>query len=100
MARGTGPTKNTFVLPHFSNEAGNTAELLLILKNRGVPIFRRALMAFLLLAGFAAAQEHVSFPTQDGGLSTPMCMDERSASSCWLMEGGSTNKVGRDRRGC
>jgi alpha/beta superfamily hydrolase len=28
----------------------------------------RALLASLLLAGFAAAQEHVTFPTQDGGI--------------------------------
>src|SRR6266852_9008900 len=28
----------------------------------------RALLACLLLAGLAAAQEHVSFPSQDGGV--------------------------------
>src|SRR6267378_2353913 len=28
----------------------------------------RALLATLLLPGFAAAQQHVSFPTQDGGV--------------------------------
>ncbi len=28
----------------------------------------RALLATLLVPGFAAAQEHVSFPTQDGGV--------------------------------
>src|ERR1700674_55016 len=32
-----------------------------------MPVFR-AVMAALIVAGFAAAQEHVSFPTPDGGL--------------------------------
>jgi pimeloyl-ACP methyl ester carboxylesterase len=34
----------------------------------GAPSFFRVLAAALFLTGIAAAQEHVSFPTQDGGL--------------------------------
>jgi len=37
------------------------------LYNSGMIVFR-ALLATLLLARFAAAQEHVSFPTEDGGV--------------------------------
>ncbi len=40
-----------------------------------------------MAAGFVVAQEHISFPTQDGGVSTPMCTGEASAPLCWHMEG-------------
>jgi hypothetical protein len=50
----------------------------------GVPLIR-AIMAALVLAGIMAAQERVSFPTQDGGSSTPTCMGKAAAASYWLM---------------
>ena len=58
----------------------------------------RAVIAALMAAGFVVAQEHISFPTQDGGVSTPMSTGEASAPLCWHMEGGSTRRVGRSRR--
>jgi hypothetical protein len=57
----------------------------------------RALLATLLLTHFVAAEEHVSFPTEDGGVVYADIYGKANVGLCSRTGAASTRKAGKSR---
>jgi hypothetical protein len=57
----------------------------------------RTLLATFLLPGLAVAQQHVSFPTQDGGVVDADLYGKSAHAVVLALEDVSTRKVGRSK---